>query len=112
MTGPDGAGTEITGADGAGTEITGADGAGTEVTGSDGGSADMTGSGGVGTDAGLDRELLPVAGARLTWSWLWRQLRARWPNLTFALLVGLLGAVASVVPAYALGALVDRVREH
>jgi ATP-binding cassette subfamily C protein len=102
----------MTGPNGAGTEITGADGAGTEVTGSDGGSADMTGSGGVGTDAGLDRELLPVAGARLTWSWLWRQLRARWPNLTFALLVGLLGAVASVVPAYALGALVDRVREH
>jgi ATP-binding cassette subfamily C protein len=59
-----------------------------------------------------DRELLPIAGARLTWSWLWRELRGRWPNLTFALLVGLLGAVASVVPAYALGALVDRVREH
>ncbi|MEV0345045.1 ABC transporter ATP-binding protein [Nonomuraea sp. NPDC050680] len=72
----------------------------------------MTGSGGVGTAAGLHRELLPVAGARLTWLWLLRQLRARWPNLTFALLVGLLGAVASVVPAYALGALVDRVREH
>ncbi|MEU4223672.1 ABC transporter ATP-binding protein [Nonomuraea sp. NPDC026600] len=59
-----------------------------------------------------DRELLPIAGARLTWSWLWRELRGRWPNLAFALLVGLLGAVASVVPAYALGALVDRVREH
>ncbi|MFG1959542.1 ABC transporter ATP-binding protein [Nonomuraea sp. NPDC049028] len=72
----------------------------------------MTGSGGDGTDAGRDRELLPVAGARLTWVWLWRELRARWPSLTFALLVGLLGAVASVVPAYALGALVDRVREH
>ncbi|MEV6150023.1 ABC transporter ATP-binding protein [Nonomuraea sp. NPDC052129] len=72
----------------------------------------MTGSGGDGTDTGRDRELLPVAGARLTWAWLWRELRARWPSLTFALLVGLLGAVASVVPAYALGALVDRVREH
>ncbi|MFG1685716.1 ABC transporter ATP-binding protein [Nonomuraea sp. NPDC049269] len=59
-----------------------------------------------------DRELLPIAGARLTWSWLWRELRGRWLNLTFALLVGLVGAVASVVPAYALGALVDRVREH
>ncbi|MCA2225344.1 ABC transporter ATP-binding protein [Nonomuraea aurantiaca] len=82
----------------------------------------MTGSAGVGTgagpardllpEAGPPRELLPVAGARLTWSWLWRELRARWPSLTFALLVGLLGAVASVVPAYALGNLVDRVREH
>ncbi|MEV1243748.1 ABC transporter ATP-binding protein [Nonomuraea sp. NPDC050022] len=72
----------------------------------------MSGSGGDGTDTGRDRELLPVAGARLTWAWLWRELRVRWPSLTFALLVGLLGAVASVVPAYALGALVDRVREH
>ncbi|MEU7740792.1 ABC transporter ATP-binding protein [Nonomuraea sp. NPDC049158] len=72
----------------------------------------MTGSDGQGTDTGRDREVLPVAGARLTWSWLWRRLRARWPDLTFALLVGLVGAVASVVPAYALGALVDRVREH
>ncbi|WP_433510692.1 ABC transporter ATP-binding protein [Nonomuraea sp. CA-143628] len=82
------------------------------MTGSDEAGADVTGSGGDGTDAGRDRELLPVAGARLTWAWLWRELRARWPSLTFALLVGLLGAVASVVPAYALGALVDRVREH
>lgn len=72
----------------------------------------MTGPDGDDTAAELDRELLPIAGARLTWSWLWRELRGRWPNLTFALLVGLLGAVASVVPAYALGALVDRVREH
>ncbi|MFD1538415.1 ABC transporter ATP-binding protein [Nonomuraea guangzhouensis] len=72
----------------------------------------MTRPDGDDTAAAPDRELLPIAGARRTWSWLWRELRGRWPSLTFALLVGLLGAVASVVPAYALGALVDRVREH
>lgn len=55
--------------------------------------------------------ILPVADARRTWGWLWGELRARWAALTVALLVGLLGAAASVVPVYALGVLVDRVRE-
>ncbi|MGP3930581.1 ABC transporter ATP-binding protein [Nonomuraea sp. KM88] len=59
---------------------------------------------------GPDR--LPVADARRTWAWLRLELRARWIGGTLAALVGIVGAAASVVPAYALGTLVDRVREH
>ncbi|MEO3884823.1 ABC transporter ATP-binding protein [Nonomuraea sp. B5E05] len=59
---------------------------------------------------GPDR--LPVADARRTWAWLRLELRARWVGGTLAALVGVVGAAASVVPAYALGTLVDRVREH
>ncbi|MEO3790074.1 ABC transporter ATP-binding protein [Nonomuraea sp. B10E15] len=59
---------------------------------------------------GPDR--LPVADARRTWAWLRLELRARWIGGTLAALVGVVGAAASVVPAYALGTLVDRVREH
>ncbi|MFI7611695.1 ABC transporter ATP-binding protein [Nonomuraea terrae] len=60
--------------------------------------------------AGQDR--LPVAGGRRTWAWLRRRLGAQWTGVTWAALVGVLGAATSVVPAYALGTLVDRVREH
>ncbi|TDD09939.1 ABC transporter ATP-binding protein [Nonomuraea deserti] len=59
---------------------------------------------------GPDR--LPVADARRTWAWLRLELRARWIGGTLAALVGVVGAAASVVPAYALGTLVDRVREN
>ncbi|TDD21804.1 ABC transporter ATP-binding protein [Nonomuraea diastatica] len=59
---------------------------------------------------GPDR--LPVADARRTWAWLRLELRARWIGGTLAALVGVVGAAASVVPAYALGNLVDRVREN
>ncbi|WP_219471828.1 ABC transporter ATP-binding protein, partial [Nonomuraea rhizosphaerae] len=59
-----------------------------------------------------DNERLPVAGARRSWGWLRGELRERWGSATLSLLVGVVGAVASVVPAYALGTLVDRVREH
>ncbi|TDE41876.1 ABC transporter ATP-binding protein [Nonomuraea mesophila] len=59
---------------------------------------------------GSDR--LPIAGARRTWAWLRLELRARWLGSTLAVLVGVVGAAASVVPAYALGVLVDRVREN
>ncbi|NBE96593.1 ABC transporter ATP-binding protein [Nonomuraea sp. KC401] len=59
---------------------------------------------------GSDR--LPIAGARRTWAWLRLELRARWLGSTFAALVGVVGAAASVVPAYALGVLVDRVKEN
>ena len=60
---------------------------------------------------GPDR-LLPIAEPRRAWAWLWAELRARWALAGAALLVGVLGAAASVVPVYALGVLVDRVREH
>lgn len=56
--------------------------------------------------------ILPVAPPRRTWAWLGAELRARWPLAAAALLAGVLGAAASVVPVYALGVLVDRVREH
>jgi ATP-binding cassette, subfamily C, bacterial len=55
-------------------------------------------------------ELLPIAGTRQTWSWLWRELRRRPLEGFGTLLAGLLGAAASVVPVYVLGILVDRVR--
>jgi ATP-binding cassette subfamily C protein len=54
---------------------------------------------------------LPIAGSRETWRWLRRELRRRPGAMAGTLLVGLLGAAASVVPVYALGRLVDRVRE-
>ncbi|MEV5412192.1 ABC transporter ATP-binding protein [Thermopolyspora sp. NPDC052614] len=75
--------------------------------------------GGGGPDSGrADRaegrggEVLPIADARSTWAWLWAELRTRWAEVVVALLVGVLGAAASVVPVYALGVLVDRIREQ
>ncbi|MGI5270288.1 ABC transporter ATP-binding protein [Nonomuraea sp. CA-218870] len=62
-----------------------------------------------GAGGGGDR--LPVADARRTWAWLRRELRARWVAATLAVLVGAVGAAASVVPVYVLGTLVDLVDE-
>ncbi|MFC5030658.1 ABC transporter ATP-binding protein [Streptomyces sp. DSM 41987] len=58
-----------------------------------------------------DEHLLPIANSRTTWRWLGGRLRERPAALALTLLVGLLGAAAAVVPAYALGILVDRVRD-
>ncbi|UVS78166.1 ABC transporter ATP-binding protein [Actinokineospora sp. UTMC 2448] len=52
---------------------------------------------------------LPVASPRATRSWLWARLRERPGEVGAALLVGLAGAGALVVPPYALGVLIDRV---
>lgn len=58
-----------------------------------------------------DEHLLPIADSRTTWRWLGGRLCERPAALALTLLVGLLGATAAVVPAYALGILVDRVRD-
>ncbi|MER5646306.1 ABC transporter ATP-binding protein [Streptosporangium sp. NPDC002524] len=59
-----------------------------------------------------ERDLLPVASGAETWRWLRAQLRERRGTVAVTLLVGVLGATASVVPAYVMGILVDRVREQ
>ncbi|MFC4066608.1 ABC transporter ATP-binding protein [Actinoplanes subglobosus] len=53
---------------------------------------------------------LPVAGSRESRAWLGAELRTRPGDTALTLLAGLLAAVAAIVPAYALGLLVDRVR--
>ncbi|WP_433824620.1 ABC transporter ATP-binding protein [Actinoplanes sp. CA-015351] len=55
-------------------------------------------------------QLLPITGPRETRGWLATELRSRPRETAFTLVTGLLAAGASVVPAYALGLLVDRVR--
>ncbi|MGW5053848.1 ABC transporter ATP-binding protein [Actinokineospora sp. NPDC004072] len=54
---------------------------------------------------------LPVAPASETRRWLLGQLRARPGEVAAALLVGLVGAAALVVPPYALGLLIDRISD-
>ena len=56
------------------------------------------------------RGLLPIASARQSLNWLWAQLRGRPLDGGATLVVGVLAAAASIVPVYALGVLVDRVR--
>ncbi|MEU4563177.1 ABC transporter ATP-binding protein [Actinoplanes sp. NPDC023936] len=58
----------------------------------------------------MTAQLLPVAGADQTRSWLAAELRARAGSAVFTLVAGLLAAGAAIVPAYALGLLVDRIR--
>ncbi|MFI6225948.1 ABC transporter ATP-binding protein [Micromonospora echinospora] len=53
---------------------------------------------------------LPVASPRESRAWLGAELRARKGATGITLVVGLLAAGTSIVPAYALGLLVDRVR--
>ncbi|MEU1605665.1 ABC transporter ATP-binding protein [Micromonospora matsumotoense] len=53
---------------------------------------------------------LPVATPRESRAWLGAQLRARTVATGTTLVVGLLAAATAIVPAYALGLLVDRVR--
>ncbi|MFG1944006.1 ABC transporter transmembrane domain-containing protein [Nonomuraea sp. NPDC048826] len=111
-TGPD----EVAGPD----EAVGSDGVAVPdgVVGSDGvaGPDGVVGPDGVAGSDGVARsdggERLPVADARRTWAWLRGELRERWPAATVAVLVGAVGAGASVVPVYALGTLVDLVREQ
>ncbi|MFY1683307.1 ABC transporter ATP-binding protein [Micromonospora sp. WMMD730] len=53
---------------------------------------------------------LPVASPRESRAWLGAQLRARRGAASGTLVVGLLAAATAIVPAYAFGLLVDRVR--
>ncbi|MEU4835420.1 ABC transporter ATP-binding protein [Streptosporangium sp. NPDC023615] len=59
-----------------------------------------------------EQDLLPIATGGETWRWIRPRLRERRGAVVVTLLVGLLGATASVVPAYVMGILVDRVREQ
>ena len=62
------------------------------------------------TSAAPERGLLPIASARQSWHWLRAELRGRPLDGGATLAVGVLAAAASIVPVYALGVLVDRVR--
>ena len=53
---------------------------------------------------------LPVATSRETRAWVRAELRSRVPEVAGTVLVGLLAAAAGIVPVWALGVLVDRVR--
>lgn len=55
---------------------------------------------------------LPVATARESRSWLAAELRTRPGETIGTLVAGILAAVAAIIPVYALGLLVDRVREN
>ncbi|AGZ39865.1 ABC transporter ATP-binding protein [Actinoplanes friuliensis] len=55
-------------------------------------------------------EILPIATGRQTRAWLWSELRTRRGEVAGTLLAGILAAAAAIVPVYALGLLVDRVR--
>ena len=57
-----------------------------------------------------ESQILPIATAKQTRGWLWAELRGRRAEVAGTLLVGVLAAAASIVPVYALGMLVDRVR--
>jgi ATP-binding cassette subfamily C protein len=54
--------------------------------------------------------MLPIAAPRPTRAWVWAALRSRRPEVALTVFIGILAAVASVIPVYALGVLVDRVR--
>jgi ATP-binding cassette, subfamily C, bacterial len=54
--------------------------------------------------------MLPVARPDETRAWVCRELRSRRAEVALTVLAGLLAAAASVIPVYALGVLVDRVR--
>src|SRR5688500_10296104 len=54
--------------------------------------------------------LLPVAGPRESWSWLFAELRNHLALTVGTLAIGVVAASAAVVPAYVFGQLVDRVR--
>ncbi len=56
--------------------------------------------------------LLPIAGPRESWSWLFAQLRHHLLLAVGTLLIGIVAAAAAVLPAYIFGELVDRVRGH
>jgi ATP-binding cassette subfamily C protein len=54
--------------------------------------------------------LLPVAGPRESWSWLFAELRNHLALTVGTMAIGVVAAAAAVLPAYVFGQLVDRVR--
>jgi ATP-binding cassette subfamily C protein len=56
--------------------------------------------------------LLPIAGARESWSWLFAELRHHRALTAGTLVIGVVAAAAAVLPAYVFGELVDRVRSQ
>ncbi|OZM78718.1 ABC transporter ATP-binding protein [Pseudonocardia sp. MH-G8] len=58
------------------------------------------------------QNLLPIAGPRESWSWLFTELRGHLGSAAATLLVGIVAAAAAVLPAYVFGELVDRVSGH
>ncbi|AEA22526.1 ABC transporter ATP-binding protein [Pseudonocardia benzenivorans] len=58
------------------------------------------------------RTLLPVAGARESWSWLAGELRHHRALAALTLFVGIVAAAAAVLPSYVFAALVDGVRDR
>jgi len=58
-----------------------------------------------------DTDKLPIATARESRAWLRAELRGRRGEVTGTLVAGVLAAAASIVPVYALGMLVDEVRD-
>jgi ATP-binding cassette, subfamily C, bacterial len=56
--------------------------------------------------------LLPIAGPRESWSWLFAQLRNHLLLTAGTLVVGVVAAASAVLPAYVFGQLVDQVRGH
>ncbi|OLT02116.1 multidrug ABC transporter permease [Pseudonocardia sp. CNS-004] len=57
-------------------------------------------------------DLLPIAGPRESWAWLFTELRRHLPLVVVTVAVGLVAAAAAVAPAYVFGELVDRVGGH
>jgi ATP-binding cassette subfamily C protein len=57
-------------------------------------------------------DLLPIAGPRESWAWLFTELRKHLPLVVVTVAVGLVAAAAAVLPAYVFGELVDRVSGH
>src|SRR3954470_9848155 len=55
-------------------------------------------------------QILPIATTRQTRAWLWAELRGRRVEVAGTLLIGIVAAAAAILPVYALGVLVDRVR--
>ena len=58
-----------------------------------------------------DTDKLPIATARESRAWLRAELRGRRGEVTGTLAAGVLAAAASIVPVYALGMLIDKVRD-
>ncbi|GAA5133586.1 ABC transporter ATP-binding protein [Pseudonocardia adelaidensis] len=57
-------------------------------------------------------DLLPIAGPRESWAWLFAELRRHLTLVAVTVGVGLVAAAAAVLPAYVFGELVDRVSGH
>ncbi|MDZ7929691.1 MAG: ABC transporter ATP-binding protein [Rhodococcus sp. (in: high G+C Gram-positive bacteria)] len=62
-------------------------------------------------DEPVQKNLLPIAGPRQSWFWLFGQLRHHIGAAVLALLISLIAATTAVLPVYIFGELVDRVQD-